>query len=309
MTRLSKFVLVTAIIAAAAIAGAAISYFTTGIIRGGSGRQNIIPMDEEQSFTARDLGAIRIATGSTDIRIVTTAGTAVIARLHGSVGSASRRTLPRLIAGQKDGVLEIRTERPERIGLSITDLIGHLTLELSIPADYRQELTVKTGSGDITVSSLRCSFLDISTGSGDMTLRDITAATLHTNSGSGDLTARELSGDTSLLVSASGDIRIEAYRGGADVRTSSGDVRLQFGELTGNIAISTASSDVFLTVPGTSEFRLQARSSSGKITSRFPLQPSGLAQESGRRFLAGTLGRGRYQIDLSTSSGDIILSP
>jgi lia operon protein LiaG len=309
MSRISKLALVTAIVAAAAIAGAAISYFRSGITRQGSGNYTLARVDDEKSFDSRDLSAVHIATGSTDVHTRTAPGSSLTARLHGSVGSDRPEHMPRLFTERRGGVLEIRIERPRRIGLFLGDLVGRLTFDLTLPEDYHQTLTVESGSGDVSLSSHRLELLSLSTGSGDINLESVACASLTTSSGSGDQTARELSSDEARLESASGDIRIAAYRGGAEISTGSGDVRLQFQELAGNVSADTGSGDVVLILPESADFRLEARSASGDISNAFPLQPGTLSREGGRKSLGGSLGSGAYLISVRTASGDIKLTP
>lgn len=306
MSKISRFALITAVVAAAALTGAAISYFTMGLFSGGERTPTWI--DEEASADVRGLGDIRAEAGSADIRVRPAAGEELGVSLHGSAGGERPELLPRLVVERRDDILEIRISRPRKVHLSVVELMGHLTLELEIPHGYGRALSLSAGSGDIDAADLTLGELSLTTGSGDMNLDSVTVSGLDTGSGSGDLTARELSAESARFEAASGEIRITSYRGGAEVVTGSGDVRLRLEELGGDLDIGTASGDVRLEVPEAANFRFQARSTSGDITSRIRLMPAEVPAGEGRHVLAGRLGSGRHLITVSTASGDITLA-
>jgi len=164
-------------------------------------------------------------------------------------------------------------------------------------------LSLDTGSGDVTLTGHHGP-LSVDTGSGDITLGSITTDDLSLNTGSGDvrvdgLTASRLSVDT-----GSGDVVVS----GAAVRvlaidTGSGDIRLGLTTDIDDLTVESGSGDVELAAPKSLGAMVKIETSSGDITSAFPLQVT----RTGRDGLSGTLGDGKGRLSIDTASGDVTL--
>lgn len=146
-------------------------------------------------------------------------------------------------------------------------------------------LSVDTGSGDITLGSIKTDDLSLNTGSGDVRVDGLTASRLSVDTGSGE------------VVVSGGAVRLLA------IDTGSGDIRLGLTTDIDDLTVDSGSGDVELTAPKSLGATVKIETSSGEITSAFPLQVT----RTGRDGLSGTLGDGKGRISIDTASGDVTL--
>ncbi len=203
--------------------------------------------------------------------------------------------------------------------------------------DRQAPVKIRTGSGDVLAETLAAG-LEASTGSGDINLTGASGY-LKFTAGSGDLVAGDIKGNVVISVgsgdieidkvtgdvnfsSGSGDLEIGSSRGGleagtgrgdldvhdhvgnADLTTSSGDVVLHTGTSEGDIKVGSSSGDVEVVIYNSDSVELDMRTASGSMTSNIPL----VVKDATRRRLFGRSGDGALKVDISTSSGDIIIS-
>jgi lia operon protein LiaG len=301
--KLKKIVVITAIIAAVAITAAAVIGLTTGIYRIKDGKWGIIAIDEENSFSTRGIDMIDLHTVSADIRTHDTASEKIEVHLTGATRARQQENIPYLSAGQKDSVLDIHIERRRKISAGFHE--NHLVLDIGIPRGYQNRLTVKTVSGDVTLTGHNYAGLALTTTSGDMELKQIQSGLFRMKTTSGTFIAEKLVTERSELSSVSGDIYITSFLGEAGIKTTSGDITLDFINFFSPVNIKSTSGDVSLTLPESSGFHLDARSTSGDITCGFPIQLSGADTGSDRRTIRGNVGSASNKITVRTVSGEI----
>ncbi len=166
-------------------------------------------------------------------------------------------------------------------------------------SDAAGDVRATTGSGSIEADSLSGSF-QASTGSGSIEgIRLRGAVTVRSGSGSIDIS--QSGGGEVDASSSSGSVYVNGVRGGVRASTSSGTLRVQ-GEQTSDWRLSSSSGSVTIELAGTPKFALDARSSSGRIDTGFPVTVSGTI---GRRELRGSVNGGGPLLYVRTSSGSI----
>jgi DUF4097 and DUF4098 domain-containing protein YvlB len=194
---------------------------------------------------------LRIDAGKGDVALVPASGKDVT--IDGRVKSALRK--PRLRV-EVDG-------SDVRVKSGCTDIVlWHCSARIVVGVPAGTAVRVKGHSGDITAAGLDGA-VELRTHSGDVRA-DGLIGTVRLKTASGDVVARNLSGATE-LESASGDV-LGSGLGGATVRahTASGDVVLRFSSPPTNADASTASGDVFVSVPpGEESYRVDADTKSG----------------------------------------------
>lgn len=181
----------------------------------------------------------------------------------------------------------------------ISTVNGDVDLEDGLEAG---ELLVKTTSGDFSGNALRCSKLAFKSVSGDMDVHDVVIGSVQSEILSGDI---ELSGevDTLRINTASGDIRFSGKARDAQATSASGDVVLECESLPERAELGSKSGDCRLSVPDGEGFTLQYSTTSGDMTSDFPLTGT----------VGSTTGTATYQeggtstLSISSISGDITL--
>jgi len=209
-----------------------------------------------------------------------------------------------------------------------------ISYDITVPANTR--VTARSGSGDLEVADV-AGPLDMSTGSGDIRvgrIKDAVAA--HTGSGDisvdaagsartstgsgnvrvaavrGDLDARSGSGDISAtqqgtgsaeVSTGSGDVDLSGATGPLHVRASSGDITVQ-GAPSADWDLSASSGSVRVRLPSKGGVDLDLRSNSGHIETSVPVTVTG---SQSRRELKGQLRGGGPRLQVSTSSGGIVI--
>jgi hypothetical protein len=198
---------------------------------------------------------------------------------------------------------------------------GTLTLTaLSGPVE------ANTGSGSIHASDI-ASDARLGTGSGSIEASGITGS-VRASTGSGSITADRVGGGGSVQTSAkyqgkalalassgsgtsggsylefetgSGHIRLTGIAGELRAHTGSGGIEAE-GRQTGDWQLHTGSGSVDVRLPADAKFSLSARSSSGRVSSDFPVTVQGTVS---RRELRGDVNGGGPRLDIHTGSGGI----
>lgn len=185
-----------------------------------------------------------------------------------------------------NGSIEVETASADVSGtngagsLSIDTGSGDVTL-----AGHDGPLSIDTGSGDIVLNNIKTDGLTLDTGSGDVLVDGVTAEGLSIDTGSGDVT---------VTAAAVGDVEID---------TGSGEVRIALTRDIDDLSVDTGSGDVEVSAPKSMGAAVEIETSSGDITTEFPLQVT----RKGRDGLVGTIGDGKGTITIDTGSGDVTL--
>lgn len=185
-------------------------------------------------------------------------------------------------------------------------------------ADVAGPVAVSTGSGDIRVGRIKAQ-VSANTGSGDVAVEGAASVRASTGSGSvnaaairGDVDARSGSGDIAVgqqgkgsveVSTGSGDVALTGATGPVRVRASSGDIEVQ-GAPSSTWDLSASSGSVRLRLPSQGGFDLDLHSSSGQIETSMPIAITG---SQSRRDLKGQVRGGGPRVQVSTSSGGIII--
>jgi lia operon protein LiaG len=274
-------------------------------------------IDQEKRFEVAGIAEIQVALSSTPVNIIRTdSGPEVRFHYYGR----ALQTMD-LVAEISNQTLAVSARRQYLFLGSCEDM----NLEVFIPGDYSQKLTLITSSGLIRLDSFDLAGLTLKTTSGGLQAESLQAANIVIQTTSGKLNIGsvaadrlEISGasssinidscrvkDTAVKVS-SGRINLKNSRGNLDLQGTSGSVRIacqEFGDQ--NIKIKTTSGNVELALPGTAEFSVEARMTSGKFQSDFPI---GAAGDKDQKNIVAQIGKTGNQISLQTTSGNINLT-
>ena len=102
----------------------------------------------------------------------------------------------------------------------------------------------------------------------------------------------------------SGDIIVTgASVRGVHVDTGSGDIRVGLTSDIDDLSVDTGSGDVEVSAPKSLGATVNIETSSGDITTEFPLQVT----RKGRDGLSGTIGDGKGTMSVETASGNVTL--
>ena len=179
----------------------------------------------------------------------------------------------------------------EHIKISITPETGsytvaesNLLLEIHLPVDYSNNLEFTGSSAGLSAETLEF-------------------RRLKAESSSGNILIDELYAQESRIVTSSGEIRIPVISGNTSITSSSGDVSLAPKEPFNEIKVTTSSGDMEIGPLGGLSLEIEGKTSSGKIN----FEGSATSIQNDYDSLFMTLGDGSYQMDLTSSSGNITL--
>lgn len=208
-----------------------------------------------------------------------------------------------------------------------------ISYDLAVPADTRLRsatgsgsqtiegihgpLTAETGSGSIRANNIGAD-VEARTGSGGIDLQSVTG-TVNASTGSGSIHALRIAGGfsghtgsggvefeqtapgNSDIETGSGSIEIRGANGSLRVRTGSGSITAE-GKPAGDWHLHSGSGGVTVHLPQDAAFELDARASSGRVETSFPVTVQGTISP---RELHGKVRGGGPLLELSTSSGTI----
>lgn len=160
---------------------------------------------------------------------------------------------------------------------------------------------IETNSGDITTAEAAASELRISSTSGEVRTGDLTAEKLRIGTTSGDIHVTGAEGEFSIS-SASGTVMLDDGSGCGTVETTSGDIRLSFAALTGELTVDSTSGEVVIKLPEATALDFSAATVSGEISTFFDELLS--FSKKGDR-ASGSVGSGDHALKITTTSGDI----
>jgi hypothetical protein len=205
-----------------------------------------------------------------------------------------------------------------------------ISYDIQVPADVR--LHTRTGSGHIRISRVNgpveastgsggieigevSSDVRLQTGSGDIDINNVTGQ-VRAHTGSGSIGGQKLGAKSMLpsgtpsaasansyldLQTGSGSIRLQNIAGELKARTGSGNIEAE-GQQTGDWDLNTGSGGIRVRLPESSKFNLMARTSSGSVSTDFPITVQGTVN---KRELSGAVNGGGPRLELHTGSGSI----
>jgi len=303
---------------------------------------NRININETYKIAADQVNIIKISSVSSKINVYTHNDNQVKANFHGDVTAIGRVSVPYLEVKNEGNAALVIIRHPKRLNIGV--ITGKTTLDVWIPEGWDKDLRVDSTSGDIELNELSGRKLLVETVSGRITGKHLYGEEIRLDTASGDIgitdckanddfQADTMSGKINVenltcnianVESASGDIKlysvvssekilansisgtidIQAERGNIKADTTSGDIKVRLKELDSFKASSTSGS-VYLEIPDTSDFNIDIETLSGSIQCRdFNLKRA----TSTKNKLKGTVGNGKGDIRIETTSGNVTVS-
>ena len=281
----TRVVVITAIVAGGCLGIAALIGLAAGGFAPWEFRRAGATVDERRSLPLGGVDLVALTTIAENIRVIDGAGDSVEAWLHGTAGVGNPDAVPHLVAERTGSTADIRVERKRPLGIG--PFWSDLTLEVSLPKGYVSRLSAKSVSADINVADHVYTGLALSTTSGEIRVGAVSASDFAMHSISGGLRA----------------IAVTSQR--VDMSSVSGDVKVGFATTASRVEAASTSGDVMLRLPPNAKFILDARSTSGDISCKFPITVAERSTGGGRHMLSGTVGSGPNTIAVRTVSGDI----
>lgn len=254
-------------------------------------------ISEQKILKIEGIEAVEIETASVDMNVVPADTGEVRAILSGVFCNMKK---PELQMYAEGSTLHIKVKTAN--GNKFLHSNSNLVLNVQIPSSYANNLKIVSKSGNATIEKFKLKNLAFDLSSGDTTCADLNADQLEYECTSGDLNGDNITTKNTVLDSSSGNITIRKFCGELKADISSGDINVQYEVLKNNANIEASSGDVVLSLPGNSEFGLNANASSGEIECKFPII---VTSEYKENELQGTVGKDNNRINIETHSGDI----
>jgi DUF4097 and DUF4098 domain-containing protein YvlB len=271
-------------------------------------------INEEKYFTMEEINEIQVNLASEPVHIIQTeTSNEVKINFHGKAMQEIK-----LASEIHNKILVVKAQRKYEKMPIYEDVV----MDICIPTEYGKNLTINTSSGNIKIGSLDLANFTLNTSSGKLEAEKINAEKISMNTSSGSLNIKKLDGkeleikgkssavniDECLVKegrveTSSGSITLKNSSGNFDLKGSSGTVLLtckEFGNQ--NINIETSSGGVTLELPSTAEFLIEAKTSSGKFQSDFPIKTVG---NTNKKSIDGQIGMKNNKVVLQTSSGSM----
>lgn len=161
-------------------------------------------------------------------------------------------------------------------------------LEIYLPKDYNQSLSLKNNVGDININSdLKLDKLNISQNVGDLELES------------------NIKCNTFDFENSTGDIDVKSITGNGDIEAKVGNIECYLESITGDVSIETATGDIDVLVNKDSSFILDSKYSVGDLDTNIKLDNSQNKEKS----LSGSYGKNaKHTLKLKTNVGDMSIT-
>ena len=166
------------------------------------------------------------------------------------------------------------------------------SVELYLPRSFTGLLQIRSLSGEIRCdSALTLAQAQLDTVSGEISLAQLRCKNYRLKTISGDISVQLLDGISTA----------EALQSFGELHSVSGDVKLQVRRLAGSLNLHSVSGDVSAAFDAEPDANLHASTVSGEIR-------LGDIHHQGRGSFSRVLGQGRYRVEASAVSGDVLLT-
>jgi DUF4097 and DUF4098 domain-containing protein YvlB len=243
--------------------------------------------------------SLSVTTGSGDIQIRTGSGETVhiIGRIRAGGGVLDASPATRISEIEKNPPIE-QTGGAVRVGATGDNpLYRNVSISYEITAPANAEIRSMSGSGNQAIGSVRGS-VTAQSGSGSINIAEA-GGDVRARTGSGDIRIERAGG----LVDAStgsGSIHAGSIGGAIKAHTGSGGVEMT-QVASADVEVRTGSGDVRLDLADNAGFDFSGRTGSGGIEVRQAIA----ARVQSRHRLEGTVGGGGAKVNVSTGSGSI----
>lgn len=162
------------------------------------------------------------------------------------------------------------------------------------------DTTVSTSSGNITIEN-SLGELEAKTSSGNIRIAE-SSGEKKLDTTSGNIDVKESDGYTKASAS-SGNITLSDHAGAGDFKTHSGELELDFTEVSDSITVDASSGNADITLPSSLQFNFNADTSSGTIRTYFDEK---LDFNKNGDHADGTIGSSpSFNLQITTTSGNI----
>jgi DUF4097 and DUF4098 domain-containing protein YvlB len=255
-------------------------------------------INETKISDIEGISKIHIKAVSADVKVSQSESDTIKANLIGRV-RGHKQTEARLDVNKEGEALVINGQvRDTAVIFDVNFGSTDLRLNIELPKNYTNGLTITTTSGDIELAE---SFGDLSvkTVSGNIEIEQV-GGNFDANSTSGNINVAKKIGGNSQVKTISGDVDLGRVEGNLMVNTTSGNIEVT-NEVFGNVNIHTVSGNSILNPGKEASFELSFDTISGRYINNLPA----VSKNSSQRSIRSTVGTGKNGYNIKSSSGDL----
>lgn len=258
----------------------------------GSGKEYTI--DKTETVDIMSKSKVTISGVSSDITITQSQGDKLSAHLYGDYKSRNGEIKLEILNNGNTSKINIKYPRS---GVTYSNL----TLDITIPKGYNNDLTVNSVSSDILFECEDMIFEDVNTNnvSGTTDINTLRAQSLDIDTVSGGVKGELLEGSLDVN-GVSSSVNVTGLSDKVKIDTVSGRVILQFNELTEEVKVDTTSGRIEFTIPEDSEFYVHFDSVSGNFKCDMPVN---IVRQKGGDFEGYVGSESSTNIDVDSVSG------
>lgn len=240
-----------------------------------------VAVNQSQEFAAESLRNLVIDTNSMDISLVKSRTDQLAVRLSGNASQHVADSFQFETKAEGD-TLHIKLPQNSLIDIGVN--YSDVRLEVQIPEQTLEQITIDSGFGDIHVEQLQAGQLNINS--------------------NGDIYVHNFSGQEVVIHSHVGDIALDRVQAKMDITSSVGDIKLDLQQVTDDIAInSTGVGDVKVRLSERpTALQVDLQTTVGEISSKLP---DARLEMNGRQKLVASIGTDGPLLKIRTTTGDI----
>lgn len=201
--------------------------------------------------------------------------------------------------------LNIKIEHdPKIIGIFSFFSTRNLKLDIFMPENYQDSLTINSVSGDTSINNFSLKNINIKTVSGNISANSLNCNNIASHTTSGSVKLDNLYG-TLDFGSVSGDLKLTKFTGNLSCSSVSGDINIDYKSFDNNITSNSVSGDISIIIPKESEFTATFKTLSGKFKNNVDYDNE---TSSKNRLFELRKGTKNNIINIKTTSGDFKLA-
>lgn len=198
----------------------------------------------------------------------------------------------------------IIVESESKRWFNIFSLFNKREITIYIPNDFKQELVIDSGSGNILFdgkSNMELKELLVDISSGNVKISQLIAKNFELDGSSGNVTITSLATESSTFDMSSGNLTIKNHIGKVKADLSSGKIDLQMEKVTDSLNIEINSGFGSIDLPSNADFTLHGEAGSGLISSDLTLKDL----QKNKNNIYGISGSGKHDVKIKVSSGKV----
>jgi Uncharacterized conserved protein len=180
---------------------------------------------------------------------------------------------------------------------------NNIKLDIYIPKSFNKDVKIKNITGSVNIENITLNNLDIDTTTGKITLDKLSVNNFAASCTTGSIDINDADTKETKIRLTTGSAKIDNFSGNINVKGTTGGIDISYKKFDNDIDAVVTTGSIVLDLPEKSEFKLNAHTTTGKISCNFPLN----IQENSKNNLIGTSGNSDNSINLDVTTGSIAI--